>query len=110
MNHDEYFEYHEDICKRALEISKAKNSDYTGDNGNPFANLELVEAMGITSTEVGVLTRLSDKIARVNSFIKKGSYKVQDEKVEDTILDAINYLILLSAFMEKRALMRIAHP
>lgn len=107
MNHDEYFKFHEEYCKRALEISKAKNSDYTGDNGNPFANLELVEAMGITSTEIGILTRLSDKMARVNSFLKKGSYKVQDEKVEDTILDAINYLVLLAAFMKTRA---ATHP
>jgi hypothetical protein len=101
MNQQEYFEFHQRICEQALAISKNKNHDYSGKDAteNPFANLEIVEKMGIASTPVGILTRITDKISRINSFIQLGLFKVADEKIEDTVIDAINYLILLLAWI-----------
>ena len=38
--------------------------------------------------------RLSDKLNRVSSLIKKGELKENDESLEDTLLDMAGYAIL----------------
>lgn len=58
--------------------------------------------MGITTTEKGMLVRMLDKMSRLSSFCDSGEFKVQDEKLEDTILDIINYSILLHAYIESK--------
>ena len=76
-----------------------KNRDYAGDHGNePFANFTRVEAMGICTTEQGFLTRITDKMSRLSSFIDCGKMHVENESFNDTIVDVINYMVLLSAF------------
>jgi hypothetical protein len=85
-----------------VEITISKNHDYTGDSDDPFANFRLVEAVGVTTPEVGFLTRMLDKFARINSFVRKGILKVKDEKIEDTLLDLANYCILFAAFIKSK--------
>jgi hypothetical protein len=100
MTRDEYIDHHRQLCHTARTISIAKNHDYTGDASDPFANFARVEAMGICSTQVGFLVRLTDKLSRIATFAKHGRLEVPDESVQDTIIDAINYLVLLSAYIE----------
>lgn len=102
MTKEEYFKFHEEFCEKMTEIMKAKNSDYTGDNQDPFSNFTIVEANGIATTEQGFLTRMSDKMQRINSFCQKGSLLVEDEKVEDTLMDLANYCILFSGYLRSR--------
>ena len=103
MNRDELLEYHSVICKSAKELMSLKNRDYAGDNGNePFANFTRVEAMGICTTEQGFLTRITDKMSRLSSFIDCGKMHVENESFNDTIVDVINYMVLLSAFLEDK--------
>lgn len=103
MNSEELFAYHSRICKDALELMTLKNKDYAGSEGNePFANFTRVESMGICTTEQGFLTRITDKISRLSSFIHAGKMNVQDESFNDTIVDVINYMVLLSAFMKDK--------
>lgn len=103
MNSHELFQIHENLCKKALELMTRKNHDYSGKSGNePFANFTRAEAMGITTTEKGMLVRMLDKMSRLSSFCDSGEFKVQDEKLEDTILDIINYSILLYAYIESK--------
>ena len=103
MNRDELLEYHSAICKSAKELMSLKNRDYAGDNGNePFANFTRVEAMGICTTEQGFLTRITDKMSRLSSFIDCGKMHVENESFNDTIVDVINYMVLLSAFLKDK--------
>ena len=103
MNRDELLEYHSAICKTAQELMSLKNRDYAGDHGNePFANFTRVEAMGICTTEQGFLTRITDKMSRLSSFIDCGKMHVENESFNDTIVDVINYMVLLSAFLEDK--------
>lgn len=104
MNREQFIEFHKQLTDRALQISCKKNHDYCGTQveDNPFSNLQLVEKMGICSTEVGLLCRISDKLSRINSFLQQGVLLVEDEKISDTLLDAVNYMILLAAVIEDR--------
>lgn len=87
------FELHQSLCLNALELMKLKNQDYGGDT-DPFRNFH-------TFGELGILVRLSDKMARLRTYCERGDLKVKDESVEDTILDAINYLVLLMGYIKR---------
>lgn len=103
MRSEELFKIHEKICKESLELMKKKNHDYSGKSGfEPFANFTRAEAMGITTTEKGMLVRMLDKMSRLSSFMEAKEFKVQDEKIEDTIKDMINYSILLYAYLQDK--------
>lgn len=102
MTKDEYLNYHAQCLAKMTEITKAKNHDYTGDSGDPFFNFTRVEKMGVTSTEVGFLTRILDKFSRLTTFVKKGVLQVKDESIEDTLLDLANYAILFSAYISSK--------
>ena len=98
MNRQQYLEFHKDACDKMSALTRAKNEDYCGDGGDPFANFSRVEAMGITDTMRGFLVRMTDKLSRLTSFAQKGHYNVSDESFEDTCLDLANYAILLAAY------------
>lgn len=102
MTKEEYFKFHESCVQNMVEITKKKNHDYTGATDDPFANFTLVERAGITKTEVGFLTRMSDKMSRINSFVQKGTLLVEDESVHDTLMDLANYCILMSGYIKSR--------
>jgi hypothetical protein len=102
MNRDEYLAEFEKITDRMLEITKAKNSDYTGDSSQPFKNFTMVETMGAASTEQGFFTRMNDKMMRFAGFLKNGTLQVEDEKIEDTLMDLANYSILLICYLRSK--------
>lgn len=102
MTRVQYLAYHQKCTELMYAITKAKNADYCGIDPSPFANFERVEKNGLTSTEIGFLVRLSDKMARIQSFIQKGTYAVKEESFTDACLDAANYLILLAAYMQTK--------
>ena len=82
---------------------KKKNHDYAGKDGDrPFANFERTEAMGICSTEAGVLVRMVDKISRLSTFVDSGELKVDNESYYDAIVDIINYMILFSGYLKSK--------
>ena len=103
MNRDELLKYHVDICQSARALMNLKNRDYAGKDGKePFANFTRVEAMGICTTEQGFMTRITDKMSRLSSFIDSGKMHVEDESFSDTIVDVINYMVLLSAYIHDK--------
>jgi hypothetical protein len=57
-----------------------------------------VEKLGITDTKTGFLVRMTDKISRLITFSRNGAFKTKDEALLDTILDLINYSVLLYAY------------
>lgn len=103
MTRDELLRYHNDICKEAQALMSLKNKDYAGNGGEtPFANFTRVESMGVCSTEQGFLVRLTDKMSRLSSFVESGKMNVEDESFRDTIVDVINYMVLLSAYIHDK--------
>lgn len=104
MTRPELFQMHRDLTSRALALMERKNHDYAGaDGADPFANFRVAESVGICTTEAGLLVRLTDKLKRIVEFTKSGELQVKDESVEDTIIDGINYLVLLRAYLQSQA-------
>lgn len=101
MTHAELIEFASMFYSKNVEIMKAKNTDYSGGNSDPFGNFKAVEMLGI-KPEVGFITRMMDKMMRISSFVIKGDLKVKDESVKDSLADLANYAVLLAAFLESK--------
>ena len=112
VSQEAYLEEFKQITVEMYETTKRKNSDYTGDDGDAFKNFTMVEALtgGSIKTEEGFFTRMTDKIMRFAGFLRNGTLKVADEKIEDTILDLAVYCILFVCYRrsQKRAEQREA--
>ena len=65
------------VQSEGLELFKKKNQDY----GDAFANYGVV----------GVLVRMGDKIARLQSITTKAVSLVNTESLRDTLIDLHNY-------------------
>lgn len=103
MTRDELLKFHEQICMDARKLMNLKNRDYAGNHGKePFANFTRCEAMGICDTEQGFMVRIVDKMSRLSSFFQHGKMNVQDESFKDTVVDVINYMVLLAAFTSEK--------
>lgn len=84
---------------KGLAIIEKKNADYAG-AGDPFKNFRSASVVGI-APDRAILVRTLDKLARISNLLDKPP-AVADEAVEDTILDAINYLAILKAYREMK--------
>lgn len=93
---DELIRQHNSLCASARMLMEKKNHDYSKDD-DPFSNFRMCETRGICSAEEGIITRLDDKLSRMTQLIQKGAAKVTTESERDTILDIINYAVLLYA-------------
>ena len=104
MNRDGLLQLHTKLTQEAKDLMEQKNHDYSGGESKdqPFLNFSRVESMGITSTEKGFLVRMTDKMSRLSTFCQEGDFKVDDENLRDTIIDIINYSILLYAYVESK--------
>lgn len=102
MNKDEFLQFHEDFCNRVRETCRKKNEDYTGDTTDAFANFTVVERLGVATTEQGFLTRMTDKLQRISSYVQNGKLLVEDEGVEDTLSDLANYCILFAGYLRSK--------
>lgn len=100
VSRSELLKIHEEVCHASRELMKRKNHDYSGgeDETHPFLNFVRCEAMGICTTEQGFLVRLTDKMSRLSTFCRSGRLKVEDERLDDTIQDVINYVVLFLAY------------
>lgn len=65
------------VQSEGLELFKKKNTDY----GDAFANYGVI----------GVLVRMGDKIARLQSITTKSVSLVNTESLRDTLIDLHNY-------------------
>lgn len=99
---DEYLSNFKTITEEMYQITVAKNKDYTGGEDDPFKNFKMVERLGVASTEQGFVTRMTDKLMRISTFVQKGILQVKDEKVEDTLLDLAVYCILMVCYLREK--------
>jgi len=73
----------EEVMKEIEELSKKKNHDYGCDSLTRFGNF-------------GIAVVLLQKMDRLKTFYdKEGKLKVDDEKLEDTLKDIVNYAIYM---------------
>ena len=76
------------IQKEGLELFSKKNKDY----GDAFAKYGTV----------GVLVRMGDKIARLQSITKNSVTFVDDEKLRDTLIDLHNYAAMAIMCLDEK--------
>ena len=101
MTNDQMIKQFKEIVAKMTDTMERKNHDYGG-NEDPFNNFTMVEKLRICDTEQGFLTRMTDKLARITTFVNKGVLKVEDEKVEDTLQDLAVYSILLLLYIRSK--------
>lgn len=99
MNRQEFLGKMASNQMRAIGIVELKNADYAGEN-DPFKNFRAAELLGMT-VEQGILLRMSDKMTRIGNLLKS-QQKVQDESIEDTLLDLMNYANILLTYRQSR--------
>lgn len=85
----------QEACMNLIDI---KNADYAKDS-DPFSNFRTAEMMGL-SPEDGILLRFLDKVSRLTNVYKNKETAVSDERIEDTILDAMNYLNIFLCYRQ----------
>jgi len=98
MTQDEFFKSLSETFNKGLGIINKKNQDYANST-NPFKNFESASVVGV-GVERAILLRILDKISRIGNLIDKEA-AVVEESLEDTIVDAINYLAILKAYRER---------
>ena len=97
-NYNDLKSHHDGITTCAKALMERKNADYTNDSrgsGGCLGNFVKAEDFGICSAEEGVMVRLLDKVSRLTTLIRREA-RVHDEKLEDTVIDIVNYVIILS--------------
>lgn len=103
MTLDNLLSLHEETTTRCREIMRQKNMDYSGGDGDPFANFRIAECFGLHPV-TGIILRVTDKLQRVRAFIKNGVCAVDGESVDDACDDLVNYAILMKGLLrEERA-------
>ena len=103
MDRNELLKFHASVCEDARNLMNLKNRDYAGNGGTePFANFTRCESMGVCQTEAGILVRVIDKISRMSSFLESGKMHVEDESFYDAMIDVVNYMVLLGAYVQDK--------
>ena len=98
MNREDFLHAMGENCDEALQIVQTKNQDYA-DGEDPFQNFRMVEDAGLCSLEQGVAVRMSDKLQRIfNLLPRDAEAQVEDESLEDTLLDLMNYANILLTY------------
>jgi len=97
---------HTELCSKAKALMTKKNQDYTG-GGGPFANLQACSVIGVDPIQ-GTIIRMLDKLQRINSYVVNGELAVKDEGLEDTLVDLINYSVLVWGMSREDKVQEIA--
>lgn len=87
------FGRHQALANEALAIMRKKNDGYAKADA-PYRNFEMFGLLG-------VVVRMSDKVSRLRSFLESGIATVQEESIEDTILDLINYSVIFESMRQE---------
>ena len=83
----------ETILERMAAIHRAKNADY----GSSY---NLAPALLSIPAYVGILLRMTDKLARACKLAQGQKAQVQDEALTDTLIDLANYAVLAILALE----------
>lgn len=99
MNRSQFRAHIANTFQKGLALIDKKNADYAGED-DPFANFNNASIAHV-SVPQAILVRISDKMSRIGNLLVRPAV-VLDESLEDTIIDAINYLAILLAWLESQ--------
>lgn len=85
-------DYFKETLEKMQDIKTKKNTDY----GNSFS--KSIDKYGFISAFV----RIEDKIERITNLLNSDTVLVEDEKIDDTLLDGANYMVLTLEEYKKR--------
>jgi hypothetical protein len=85
------------MCTAARAIIEKKNQDYGG-GLDAYANFRGASFFGV-SPVTGIILRVSDKLMRLKTYQDTGALLVKDESVTDSLLDIINYMIIIHGYI-----------
>ncbi len=88
------------MLDRCMSLLKSKSNDYA-EGSDAFINFKTAAQIAGISPEQTLLTLLGMKISRLTQLIGKGK-RAKNESVEDTMLDIINYVVLLRGMMQEQ--------
>jgi hypothetical protein len=96
------------LLNKCLQLLASKNHDYS-ETQDAFANFKLAAHIAGIPTEQTLLTLLGMKLARLNQLLGK-SKQPKHEAIEDTLMDVINYTLLLRGILQERNLQSDTRP
>lgn len=88
ITHDQLLEIFDKTMEEARKLLKSKNQDYSG-GADALFNIR-------RGGQYGVAVRIDDKVSRLLSLLNE-KREPNHEGIDDTILDLINYSVLLAA-------------
>lgn len=100
---EELFKLHQELCDRGLKLMMKKNADYANSH-DALRNFRMAKLINVDDAK-GILLRMQDKMARIVSFIEKGHLEVTSEGWDDSIVDLINYAVILHACLREKCAM-----
>ena len=103
MDRTQFITHIKATYQRCLQVLADKNADY-GKEQDPWANFKFAAIANI-GVEDAIMVRILDKMARISNLLHKEAV-VKDEKIQDTIEDAINYLAILLAWIDDVNIMK----
>lgn len=112
---EQVIEVQNELVKKAQALMGSKGHDYNGQqqlSGDTLFNMRVASLLGIVPNCVdSVLVRLSDKFMRLVSLTRPGATRqVSNESLEDTIVDAINYLTYVLVFLREAKHVAVTPP
>ena len=99
MNREQLLDDLAQTFKQGIEIVEKKNQDYAIED-DAFYNFRSSSVIGLPP-EKAILVRILDKLARISNLIDKEA-AVKDESIDDTLIDTINYLAILKAYLKQK--------
>lgn len=106
-NFSHFLQDAQQLLNKCLQLLASKNHDYS-ETQDAFANFKLAAHIAGIPTEQTLLTLLGMKLARLNQLMGKGKHP-KHEAVEDTLMDIINYTLLLRGILQERGLQTETH-
>lgn len=87
-----------------LKLLDNRSKKYGG-NGRPFDNFEYTAELADGDAMQGIIFRLGDKMGRIRQGLRNfrdgnGGPAFADESLNDSLLDAINYITILRIYLE----------
>jgi hypothetical protein len=92
----------EKVLNSCLELIKKKNHDYAEDS-DIFSNFDFAAKTSGVSASQALMAIVGVKISRLSQLVGNGKEPV-NEKIDDTIKDVINYMLLLRGILSRNQL------
>lgn len=98
---DRFIKDSQGILDRCVQLMSAKSHDYA-ESKDAFLNFKTAAQLAGISPEQTLLTLLGMKLSRLTQLVGK-SKQPKNEALEDTMIDVINYTLLLRGMIKERA-------